>query len=150
MVNNQQDCLKIYCDGGARGNPGPAAIGFVISDSQGEELVASGKAIGETTNNAAEYTAVVKALEWLGAKFSGPEKRARFYLDSLLVANQLNGLYKIKNARLRDLVLKVRTLEQKLRRDKGLEIEYIFVPREENFDADALVNQALDRETSIG
>jgi ribonuclease HI len=141
--------LSIYCDGGARGNPGPAAIGFVVKDGQGQPLEACGLVIGQATNNIAEYQAVVAALRWLDRSFPGPETQVRFHLDSLLVTSQLNGTYKIKNARLRELVFQVRSLEQKLRADKGLEIEYVFIPRSQNVRADALVNRALDLETSI-
>jgi len=136
--------LTVFCDGGARGNPGPAGIGFLMTDEKGKELVRHGEAIGKATNNVAEYTAVRLALSWLVNSLKGRDQRAIFYLDSQLVVNQLNGNYKIKNAKLRELVIEVRSLEQELRKQKGIEIEYNFIPRDKNEQADALVNQALD------
>lgn len=127
----------VHTDGGSRGNPGPGAIGVVIETESGEKIAEFGKRIGETTNNIAEYVAVVEALERL--------KRERgteidFFLDSTLVVNQLNGRFKVKDARLRELLMSVRTLEQ----DLGADIHYHFVTREKNRRADFLVNQALD------
>lgn len=134
----------IHTDGGARGNPGPAAIGVVIEDERDGKVVAEfGKTIGETTNNTAEYQAVIEALNFL----LRPEMRERgnvqsisFYLDSTLVVNQLNGLFKIKQPHLRELLMRVRVLEQQV----GGQIQYAAVPREQNSRADFFVNQALD------
>ncbi|MCL4199911.1 ribonuclease HI family protein [Patescibacteria group bacterium] len=134
----------IHTDGGARGNPGPAAIGVVIEDERDGMVVAEfGKTIGETTNNTAEYQAVIEALNFL----LRPEMRERgsvqsisFYLDSTLVVNQLNGLFKIKQPHLRELLMRVRVLEQQV----GGQIQYAAVPREQNSRADFFVNQALD------
>ena len=98
--------LVVYCDGGARGNPGPAATGFLIKDSRGSTLVAKGELLGRATNNVAEYQAVIKALKWLvknGRRlFSGCQLKGEiiFFLDSQLVVNQLNGVYKIKNLKM--------------------------------------------------
>lgn len=143
--------IVIYTDGGARGNPGPAAIGVVIEEQitkiERKKIVEFGKRIGETTNNVAEYTAVIEALSWLvagdGLRVTGDEKKdliVQFILDSVLVVNQLNGLFKVKDAKLRELLSRVRILEQEI----GGSIHYIAVPREQNHRADALVNQALD------
>lgn len=131
--------LTIYCDGGARGNPGPAAYGFVARS--GGKIVKEGNGyLGVATNNFAEYTAVVEALKWAKEKFYGQD--IKFFLDSLLVASQLSGTYKVKNPTIREFVFKIRTLES----DFG-QITYTHVPREQNKDADRLVNEALD-ETS--
>lgn len=128
----------IHTDGGARGNPGPAAIGVVIEEN--EKTIASfGKKIGETTNNVAEYTAVVEALKEISNKKLNVSS-ITFYLDSTLVVNQLNGLFKIKLPHLRELYMNVRGLEAEV----GGEIRYHAIPREQNQRADALVNQALD------
>ncbi len=128
--------LKINCDGGARGNPGPAAYGFVVKD--GPKLLKEGAGyIGKTTNNVAEYTAVVEALNWL--KKEKPKADLTFFLDSQLVVSQLNGIFKVKDAKIRELVLKVRELESAFNK-----IMYYHIPREENKDADRLVNRALD------
>lgn len=105
--------LKIFTDGGARGNPGPAAAGFLIKDEKGKTLIEKGEYLGEATNNVAEYQGAIKALEWLVANqevIAGRE-RIDFFLDSQLVVNQLNGIFKVKNAGLRSLMVEVRQLE---------------------------------------
>jgi len=132
--------LYVFTDGGARGNPGPAAVGFIIKDDQGKVLTQQAKFIGKTTNNVAEYTAVIEALKWLGQNFSIFQfSNCQFFLDSKLVVNQLNGLFKIKNKNLRNLVVEVRKLEQEI----GGNVFYNFIPREKNRKADFLVNFAL-------
>ncbi len=131
--------LIIHTDGGARGNPGPAGIGVVISDGR-NEIAAFGKKIGETTNNIAEYTAVIEALNWL--KNNNLEQtEVSFFLDSTLVVNQINGLFKVKQGHLQELLMKVRVLEQEV----GGTITYAAVRRELNTRADQMVNEALDR-----
>ena len=135
--------LVIFADGGARGNPGPAAIGFVIKDSTGKIIHRQGKYIGETTNNVAEYQAVIEALGWLAANYKSPITKLQFFLDSKLVVNQLNGLFKVKEIKMRNLVIKVRQLEREI----GGNVSYQAIPREKNSLADGLVNQALDRRT---
>ena len=129
--------LKIFCDGGAKGNPGPAAVGVVIKDKKGELLTAFGEKIGHSTNNIAEYQGVVEALKFLRKK-TYKSKRIDFYLDSKLVVNQLNGVFKVKNPRLRELLFKVRRLEQEV----GGKIFYHFVSREKNL-AHSLVQRAF-------
>jgi ribonuclease HI len=134
--------LIVHTDGGARGNPGPAAVGVVIekvSDASTTVVTEFGKTIGETTNNVAEYTAVIEALRFLKT-YDGEKKRVDFFIDSTLVVNQLNGLFKVKDAKLRELLSNVRLLEP----DAGGEIRYTTIPREQNTRADALVNKALD------
>ena len=134
--------LFVYTDGGARGNPGPAAIGVFIFDSNNRELLRLGKRIGETTNNVAEYTAVIEALYWLKEnknKLQLINYSINFFLDSKLVVNQLNGYYKIKDYKLRELSLKIRELEQEI----GGNICYSFIPRERNTIADSLVNASF-------
>lgn len=135
--------LIIFTDGGARGNPGPAAVGVVIKNDQGKIVEQFGKLIGETTNNIAEYTAVVEALSWVHNNLTIEQLNnttISFFLDSNLVVNQLNGLFKIKKSNLRNLMWSVRELEGKL----GIKITYSYIPREKNYQADKLVNQALD------
>lgn len=128
----------IHTDGGSRGNPGPAAIGVVIETANAQKIHAFGKTIGVATNNIAEYQAVVAALEWLISS----EKRGdfHFFLDSQLVVNQLNGIWKIKDANLRGKIILIRQLEATL----NCQIKYVAVPREQNTAADRLVNLALD------
>jgi len=128
--------LKIFCDGGARGNPGPAASGYVIKDVEDKILEEGGIYLGETTNNQAEYRAVVLALE-KAVKYK-PEN-IEFYLDSQLIVNQMNGLYKVKNAELKPVVEQVKKLASAYK-----SVTYQHVPREQNTLADAQVNIVLD------
>jgi ribonuclease HI len=126
----------IHTDGGARGNPGPAAIGVVIEDADGRVVFAEGKYIGETTNNQAEYQAVVFALE-KAAELGGDE--LDFHLDSELVVRQLNGEYKVKNQDLAVQFLKIHNLRGKFKKTT-----FRHVYREDNKLADELLNKALD------
>ena len=93
--------LTIYCDGGARGNPGPAGSAFVVTDAGGNVIHSEGEYLGEATNNVAEYRALVMALEWLTQRPAqgkqGDFEKATIKLDSELVVKQTNGLYKIKS-----------------------------------------------------
>jgi ribonuclease HI len=130
--------LIIFTDGGARGNPGPAAIGIVIKTPAGDVVAAWGKTIGETTNNQAEYKALEAALE--KAKELGA-KQVDCYLDSLLVVQQVKGEWKVKEATLKPNVERVRKLASHF--DK---VSYHHVRRELNMEADRLVNEALDGE----
>jgi ribonuclease HI len=135
--------IVVFTDGGARGNPGPAAIGVVIQKDDGKILAKLSKAIGRTTNNVAEYQAVIEALQWIVNNLAMEQfgiGTIVFFLDSKLVVNQLNGFFKIKDSHLRELLLTVRELEAKVRGN----IFYQLIPREKNFLADQLVNQCLD------
>jgi ribonuclease HI len=126
----------IYTDGAARGNPGPAAIGVIIKDETGNTIATISRRLGATTNNQAEYRAIIAALEKaiaLGAR------QVVLKSDSELVVKQINGLYKIKNTALRPLYQKVVELIGSL---ETFTIAYI--PRERNAAADALANKALD------
>jgi ribonuclease HI len=131
----------IFTDGGSRGNPGPAALGVFIQDEDGKELARIGKALGITTNNVAEYSAIVEGFNWL---LKNKEKlnieSVSFFMDSQLACSQLNGLYKIKNPRIRDFVFEIRQKEAELK----ILVSYTHVFREQNKKADAMVNQALD------
>lgn len=134
--------LFIFCDGGAKGNPGPAAIGVVVKDEKGKILTQFGKRIGETTNNVAEYLAVIEALEWIKENCSIASLShcsIVFFLDSRLIVNQLNGLFKIKDSHLRELLFKIRELEAEV----GGNISYSLIPREKNWLADGLVKKTL-------
>lgn len=131
----------VQTDGGSRGNPGPAGIGIYIKDDKKNVLLKKGERIGETTNNVAEYLAVVRALEWFRENVSQENlENIYFKVDSSLVVNQLNGLFKIKEPHLKELVLKIKILEQEI----GGNIYYEYIPRGENSVADSLVNLALD------
>ena len=129
--------IDVFCDGGARGNPGPAAWGFVIKKG-GQIIKEDYGYIGIATNNFAEYTALVEALAYFGRNFTG--QSARVYLDSKLVVSQLNGEYKIKNLAIAKLVRVVRGIEKSLG-----DIVYNHIPRERNKEADRLVNIALNK-----
>jgi len=132
--------LNIYTDGGARGNPGPAAIGVVIKDQSGKALHQFGRPIGKATNNLAEYQAVISALKYLITNKIKP-RSINFFLDSTLVVNQLNGLWKIKDVNLRQKVIQIRQLKDSF----SIPIKYTAIPRQQNSQADALLNQALDQ-----
>jgi ribonuclease HI len=127
--------LKIHTDGGARGNPGPAAIGVVIES--GDQLVREVSAtIGSTTNNQAEYQAVYAAL--IAAQELGAQQ-VDVYADSELIVKQLRGEYKVKNKELGPWFVKIQALIKQV----GL-VRLHVIRREDNVRADALVNQALD------
>jgi ribonuclease HI len=131
---------RLFTDGGARGNPGPAAYGYVLESVDGDMLAAHGEAIGTATNNVAEYRALIagleKALE-LGAD------ELEVVSDSELLVKQMRGEYKVKNAALRDLSLQAASLARELG-----SVTYTAVRREHNELADQLVNEALDASES--
>lgn len=127
--------FKLFTDGGARGNPGPAAIGGVLYDDN--KIIASfSECIGETTNNQAEYQALIKGLE-LALSYDVQELNC--YLDSLLVVKQLNREYKVKDKELAKIFVKIYNLTLKFKK-----ITFNHIGREDNTEADALVNKALD------
>lgn len=127
----------IHTDGGARGNPGPAAIGVVIQ--QGDKLVHQiSQTIGNTTNNQAEYQAVHAALAWVQQK-GGTD--VDLYADSELIVKQLRGEYKVKNKELAPWYVKCISLKNQIGK-----VKFNVVRREQNAAADALVNEALDRQ----
>lgn len=128
----------IHTDGGSRGNPGEAGIGVVI-ESNGKKIWEHGESIGVTTNNVAEYSAVVTALEY-ARTLSPTPTQIEFYLDSLLVVQQLMRRYKINNQDLRVLAERAWTLMNEL----SCPIRFTHVLRHKNADADRLVNTALD------
>jgi len=131
--------LSIFTDGGARGNPGPAAIGVVIKEGK-KTIKEYGCYIGETTNNQAEYQALISALE--SAKDLGAQE-IDLNMDSELIVKQIKGEYKVKNADLAPLFLKFYNLKIGL---KKFTVRHI--PREKNKEADKLVNGALDERGS--
>ncbi len=141
---DQSKSLNIYTDGGSRGNPGPAAIGVYIENEKGKALAQIGKALGVTTNNIAEYKAILEAWLWIvEQKNLMPNLfKINFFMDSNLAASQLNGLYKIKNAGLRELLFLIRERESQI----NMPVYYSHIPREQNTRADRLVNMALDNE----
>lgn len=130
--------VQVNTDGGSRGNPGPAAIGVVVraGEDPGEVLAEISRTIGETTNNVAEYAAVIAGLE--AAVELGAEK-VRLESDSQLLIRQLQGTYKVRKAHLAPMHRRCRELLGQFG-----EYELVHVRRELNVEADALVNQALD------
>lgn len=132
--------IIINTDGAARGNPGPAAASFIIRNDTGEVLAKAGIALGETTNNVAEYTAVKLSFEKIVQEFSGIlPADVEVNSDSKLVVEQLSGNYKIKNSNLRQLFDEVKLMEEKIGK-----VVYRYIPRAENYQADLLANLALD------
>ena len=134
----------VFTDGGARGNPGPAAVGAVIKDEDdGRTIKSYGESIGQGTNNEAEYRAVILVLQkmkLLLGKKKLKEISVDVNMDSELVVKQLNGEYKIEEERLFPLFIKVWNLKIDFE-----EIKFHHIPREKNKEADRLVNEALDK-----
>jgi ribonuclease HI len=127
--------MVIYTDGVSRGNPGPAAIGAIIKDKQGKLIASISQSIGLTTNNQAEYRAIITALE---KALSLGADRVDIRSDSELLVRQINGQYRVKKSTLKPLHQKVRQLLDQL---EGFSIRHI--PREQNSEADRLANNAL-------
>lgn len=125
-----------HIDGGARGNPGPAGWGVVIQDTSGETVVELMGALPHATNNVAEYQGLIAALSW-GVEHGA--KTLAIRSDSLLLVQQMRGVYKVKNEGLKPLCGQARLLAHKIGR-----VTYEHIPREKNKDADRLANQAMD------
>ena len=135
--------IVIHTDGGARGNPGPAGVGAVIADEKGIVLKKISDYIGETTNNFAEYEALIRALEaaknMFGETLRSMDVEAR--LDSELVVRQLQGAYKVKEPSLKEQFARV----ARLRLEDFPNITFTHVRRHQNAHADELVNEAIDK-----
>lgn len=138
---------KIYIntDGGSRGNPGPAAIGIVFFDENQNKIHSYKEFIGVATNNQAEYLAIIKALQILSKsdwykKHNGNGGELVCRLDSKLVVEQVNGNFKIKQPHIQELVNQIKNILKEFK----FKIDFVHIPREENKDADKLVNEALD------
>ena len=130
----------LYTDGGARGNPGPAAYAYVLEAEDGTVLDARGEAIGVATNNVAEYRALVAGLR---RALEAGVSELEVVSDSELVVRQMQGSYRVKNRKLQELFLEASRLARELGR-----VRYRAVRREHNELADRLVNEALDRTVS--
>ena len=134
--------LLIFTDGGSRGNPGPAAGGVVIKNNQNKIILKTSKYLGETTNNVAEYEALILALQKAKGIFKAQKiknKNLECYLDSELVVKQLNHKYKIKDEGMQKLFIIVWNLT--LDFDS---VKFTHIPREKNKLADEMVNRELD------
>jgi ribonuclease HI len=140
----KEDGITIHTDGGARGNPGPAACAFVV-EVGGKIIQEDSSFLGDSTNNYAEYQGVILAMQWLAGKsqISNLKSRIVFNLDSELVVKQLNGIYKIKNQILKDLNDDIK----RIIKENGLNIVFKNIPRAENKTADFLVNKELDKDS---
>jgi ribonuclease HI len=128
--------VKLFADGGSRGNPGPSSLGFVIKDQHDNVIESSNKYLGITTNNQAEYHAVIAGLEWCKQH---NVQYVEVFLDSLLVVNQMKGIFKVKNRELWALQESAKKLQGSFK-----EISFTHIPRELNKLADAEVNKVLD------
>lgn len=135
---------KINSDGGSRGNPGPAASAYVVYDDNEVIIHEESKYLGSTTNNVAEYTSVLMALEWLSENKEMMAGDIEFFMDSELVVKQLTGVYRIKSPHLKPLAIKVKSLLTNLPH----KVFFKAVRRGYNKEADRLVNVALDSVSS--
>jgi len=138
--------LIIHTDGGSRGNPGEAAIGVVIEEEKGTLKKEYGQYIGRATNNEAEYQAVIfalKKLKQLVGKETAFESKIEILMDSELLANQINGKYKILDSNIQPLFLELWNLKIDFN-----DVKFKHIPREKNREADKLANIALDKETN--
>jgi len=134
--------LIIYTDGVSRGNPGDAGIGVVLKDKNGAVVDEIGKYIGTTTNNVAEYTALINALEYA---VKHKTVSADIFLDSELVVRQMNGVYRVKDENLALLFNKAQALIKKIRvKGQGSRVTLTHIPREKNKEADNLANKAVN------
>lgn len=133
--------VVIYTDGGSRGNPGPSAIGVILTNEKGKVIKEYAEKIGRATNNEAEYEAVIFALQKAKLLFGKRKIKTmeiEIKMDSQFVTKQLNGNYKILDRRIEQLFLKTWNLKV----DFG-NVKITYIPRSENLEADKLVNQAL-------
>jgi ribonuclease HI len=135
--------LRIFSDGGARGNPGPAAIAFLVLDEKAMKIAEHAYYIGKHTNNQAEYEALIMALKF--AETQNPQEVV-CHLDSELVAKQVTGEYAVKNPQLKKLWSDVQILKRSFKK-----ISFVYVPRENSqiARADALVNMVLDEHAAL-
>jgi ribonuclease HI len=135
--------FTITADGGARGNPGPAGSGAVVKDEHQKIVAEISRFLGHTTNNVAEYTALVAAFEALSTKL-GPEQSreaiVNVFMDSKLIIEQMKGKWKVKHPNMKPLHARASTLAKNFKT-----VTFAHIPREENGEADALANEAMDR-----
>lgn len=137
--------FTIFADGGSRGNPGPAGAGAIVRDEKGKIVAEISEFLGNTTNNVAEYTGILSALETLLSLEGTDASEASVVvkMDSMLVVKQMNGEYKIKHPNLTPLAARVKELSKKFK-----SVSFAHVYREHNKEADRLANLAMDRGTN--
>jgi ribonuclease HI len=137
--------LIAHIDGGSRGNPGPSAAAFIVTDKAGNTLAEQSRFLGDGTNNEAEYHALIELLKWLDEN-KGLRKTSRdaVYVrcDSQLIVCQVTGQWKVKEPRLKELLAQV----QELKKRQPFRLYIRHVVREKNKEADKLVNEAIDRQ----
>jgi ribonuclease HI len=131
------DAWTLWCDGGARGNPGPGAAAYVLQDPAGREVEARGERLGEVTNNVAEYRALIAGLTAAGRH---NVRKLEVRLDTELVVRQMTGEYRVKHEGLKPL----HTAAQRLA-GRFEAIRFVSIPRESNARADRIVNETLDQ-----
>lgn len=136
----QNNSIEVYIDGGSRGNPGPSGGGFAVFQN-GKVIKKGSEYFGEKTNNQAEYMALRLALREVYDKFGDENLEVNCFMDSQLVVEQMNGNYKVKSKNVQPLFQEVRRIADQF---KNFSISH--VPREENYLADNLANQAMDRQ----
>ncbi len=132
----------VHTDGGSRSNPGPAALGVVISNEKGQKLKEFGEYLGTATNNEAEYAAAIfalKKIKSLWGKENAKKSEVDMFADSELLVRQMKGEYKIENAKIQPLFLELWNLIIDFKK-----VKFFAIPRERNKDADRLVNETLD------
>jgi ribonuclease HI len=138
--------IIIFTDGGSRGNPGPAATGAVFCNEKGEVIKKYSESLGETTNNEAEYLAVISALKKFKALFGkklAKNTEIEIKSDSELLVKQLNGEYKILEPKIQHLFISVWNLKFDFKK-----IKFKLIPREQNKESDRLVNEAFDSKSA--
>lgn len=135
--------IKVFIDGGARGNPGIAGSGVVITDESNRPIYQESKCLGIKTNNEAEYFALITALTWIRENLPryGRVSKIFFYSDSELLVRQILGIYKVKSVGLKPLFVAAKNLLDQL----DLAYQFRHIPREQNQLADKLANQAMNR-----
>lgn len=133
--------FTIYADGGSRGNPGPSGAGAVVKDASGKIVAEISEFLGHATNNIAEYTALVSAFEALIAQLQEKSKEAEMqvFMDSKLVIEQMKGVWKVKHPNMKPLQARAASAAAAFK-----SVSFAHIPREENGEADALANQAMD------
>jgi len=136
MTHPEKDGWRLWTDGGARGNPGPGALGYVLTDPAGNEVEARGEYLGPVTNNVAEYRGLIAGL---GAAERHAASPLTVCMDSELIVRQMTGEYRVKNAGLKPLHEAARRAAARLS-----SVSFKAVRREENVRADQLVNETLD------
>ncbi len=129
--------LTAFIDGGSRGNPGPAGYGVQVIDGNGAVVQELAEPIGVSTNNEAEYRGLIAALQWITAQ---GHKKARIRSDSELLVRQMRGEYRVKSPGLQPLHREATRLAYSME-----SVEFEYVPREQNREADRLANEAMDR-----